>query len=106
MVTLPDGTTRAWKRIVAQKDGPFRDPALSGGYAYVPVEAGVPQVRILEASAHAMVYVNGEPRAGDIYGYGWTRLPVLLRPGTNDLLFGGGRGGELHVRLASPRAPA
>ena len=35
-----------------------------------------------------MVLVNGEPRAGDLYGYGYVKLPVLLSKGDNSLSSG------------------
>ena len=48
---------------------------------------------------------NGEPRMGDPYQTGMVRLPVLLRPGTNDFLFQGSRG-RIWAKLVAPRAPA
>src|SRR5205823_4540576 len=57
-------------------------------------------------TGHDMAYVNGEPRVGDLYQYGWARVPVLLHPGTNDLLFHCVRAGELRVKLVAPPAPA
>jgi len=105
-VSLADGTMQTWKRVAPGKDGVLQDEALRGGYAFVPVDVGKAQVRILEASGHSLVYVNGEPRTGDIYGAGWTRLPIRLRAGRNDLLFRCGRGDTLHVKLIAPKAPA
>lgn len=100
-VRLAGGRTRAWKAIKAADDGWINDRALRGGYAYMSVESGERRVMILEASGHSMVYVNGEPRAGDPYRTGWTRLPVLLAAGTNGLLFHCGRGG-VRARLVAP----
>ncbi len=105
-LTLADGTTQIWHRVLSDKDGVFHDVALSGGYAYVPVVVDIEEVMILEASAHNMVYVNGEPRTGDIYQSGWTRLPVHLHKGINDLLFSCGRTGTLQVKLSVPKASA
>jgi poly(3-hydroxybutyrate) depolymerase len=105
-LTLPDGTQRAWEAITAGPDGAFTHRSLGGGYLYVPVELPRAQAMLLEASGHGMVYVNGEPRAGDPYGYGSVRLPVALRAGRNDLLFQGGRGGPLRARLVPVSAPA
>src|SRR5205814_2583771 len=60
---------------------------------------------LLDAQGHDMVYVNGEPRAGNPYQTGYVRLPVRLHQGRNELLFrSGGRG--LKVRLTSPPADA
>ena len=104
-VALPDGSVREWRSLAVGSDGWFSGSALRGGYAYVAVPSDSERVMILEASGHAMVYVNGEPRAGDVYATGYVRLPVLLRAGTNHLLFQAGRG-RLRVRLVRPRAPA
>lgn len=106
MVTLSGGKTQTWTALDADKDGVFRSRALAGGYAFVAVTLAAPQVMILEASSHGMVYVNGEPRVGDVYGANWSRLPVWLHAGENELLFAGGRSGELRVKLLPAPSPA
>jgi len=58
---------------------------------------------LLDASGHSMVYVNGEPRYGDPYRTGFSRLPIELRRGTNTLLFSCGRG-AVRARLVEPKA--
>jgi pimeloyl-ACP methyl ester carboxylesterase len=100
-VTLPDGATRGWVSIKAGDNGWFDSSALRGGYVSFTVEADTERVMVLEAAGHAMVYVNGEPRAGDIYSHGYVRLPVLLRKGANNLLFHVARG-----RLKADLVPA
>ncbi|HLN26812.1 MAG TPA: prolyl oligopeptidase family serine peptidase [Gemmataceae bacterium] len=104
-VTLASGSVRKWERVKADKDGGFGRAGLNGGYAYFAVPAKQTSIMLLEASGHIMVYVNGEPHTGDTYGYGYVRLPVLLKEGTNDLLFQLGRG-KLKVKLIRPRAGA
>jgi len=104
-LTLPDGTKRTWEAVTADKNGQIASKALEGGYAWVRVPSDRPRVMILEAQAHSMVYVNGEPRAGDPYGYGYVHLPVLLRQGENELLFACGSG-HVTARLAAPTATA
>jgi dienelactone hydrolase len=94
-----------WKEVVADKDGWMQGPAFSGGYAYASVSSEKEQVMILEAVGDSMVYVNGVPRTGDPYEYGWVRLPVQLKAGANNLLFLCGRG-RLRARLYVPSAPA
>ncbi|HEV2473999.1 MAG TPA: prolyl oligopeptidase family serine peptidase, partial [Chthonomonadales bacterium] len=90
--------------MAAGKDGGFSSPSLRGGYAFASVPSSRAQVMILEASGDSLVYVNGEIRAGDPYGYGYVHLPVALRKGNNDLLFAVG-GGSFHARLVSPTGP-
>lgn len=101
-VASPGGKDRAWA-AVAVKDGAIPIPA--GGYAYLPVKSDATRVVVLQAAGHGMVYANGEPRAGDVYGYGTVRLPIALKEGTNDLLFAAGRG-PVRVALLEPKGPA
>ncbi len=104
-VSLPDGSSRTWKAIQAGDDGWFRGRSLGGGYVYFAVPAESEHVMLLDAAGHGMVYVNGEPRAGDPYSNGWVRVPVQLRAGTNDFLFHVARG-QLRAKLVPPKAAA
>ena len=104
-VALPDGGTAKWAPLHANKDGGFSGPALRGGYAAFQVESSKPGVRLLEAAGHNMVYVNGEPRVGDVYSTGWTVIPVALKAGPNVFLFHCGRG-SLSAKLTIPAAAA
>jgi poly(3-hydroxybutyrate) depolymerase len=103
VVRSHDGNERRW-RAIEPHEGVFNDDALQGGWAYLPVESPDERVVILAASSHAMVYVNGEPRAGDPYEWGFVHLPILLKAGHNDLLFACTRG-RLRVELSAPRGP-
>ena len=76
---------------------------VGNGYAVATVTVPEEGSWMLEASGHRHVYVNGEPRVGDFYGYSSTKLPVLLRYGENELLFRIARG-PLDARLVRPRA--
>jgi predicted esterase len=104
-LTLTDGEERRWETITADPEGWLQHRALRGGYFYAAVASDTRRVMLLEASGHAMVTVNGEPRMGDPYQMGAVRLPVLLRPGANDFLFQGGRG-RVKAQLVTPRSPA
>ena len=77
---------------IEPKDGVYSGRPLSGGYVYVPFEASADGTVLLEASGHSMVYVNGAPRAGDPYSWGWLTLPIAVKKGKNELLFQVGRG--------------
>jgi dienelactone hydrolase len=101
-ITFVDGTKKAWETLRRGKDGAFEHESLKGGYAFFSVPCDTPRVMLLEASGHDMVYVNGEPRAGDPYQNGYVRLPVSLAKGENELLFYIGRG-KLKVRMVRPR---
>lgn len=103
VVRLPDGAERAWERVALDADGAVTHDALRGGYAFATVHSDVEQVVLLEAQGHSMVYVNGEPRVGDIYSTGRTSLPIVLRRGDNQLLFHCARG-SLRLAWRAPRA--
>ncbi len=98
----PSGEARAWTALKAGEDGTISQQSFGSGYAYFEVKREKPEIALLEASGHGMVYVNGEPRAGDPYGYGWHRLPVKLRAGVNEFLFAAGRG-QLRAKLSKPK---
>jgi len=98
------GGIATWREIRSSAPGVFRDPSLRGGYALLQIPASSASVMVLRASGHSMVYVNNEPRVGNPYGYGYARVPVVIRPGQNELLFACGRG-ELSVKLEKPPLP-
>jgi len=104
LVILPAGTNAVWETVVAKPGGEFEHPAVRGGYVSVPFVSDRERILLLQAAGHQMVYVNGVPRAGDIYRNGSVSLPVVMRKGTNELLFATGRG-ALNVRLAEPTEP-
>lgn len=95
---------KVWSDATASGDG-FPSSGRST-YVLTRVLSAHPAVMILEASGHAMVYVNDEPRVGDPYGHGYVALPILLHEGENTLLFAhAGRGG-LKATLRKPDAQA
>lgn len=100
-VKVTGGAERLWSEKHANESGILDASDLRGGYAVTTFDSPDERVMILYASGHALVYVNGEPRTGDIYGYGWVELPVLVRKGTNELLFQTA-GDSLSVKLAEP----
>ena len=104
LVGLPGGTNAVWETAITKPNGDFEHPAVRGGYVSVPFVSDRDRILLLQAAGHQMVYVNGEPRAGDIYRNGSVSLPIPVRRGTNELLFATGRG-ALNVRLAEPSGP-
>lgn len=100
-VTTFDGKAVKWAALNSSSEGWIEGEALRGGYAYAKVESAQRQIVLLEASGHAMVFVNGEPRAGDPYLTDRTVLPILLKPSTNELLFHGAAG-KLRARITKP----
>lgn len=101
---IGEGELSAWQAIEADARGLLSHPALAGGYAWTVVESDIERVALLDARGHRHVYINGEPRAGDLYDAGTLRIPFLLRAGENELLFRGARG-RLRATITEPPAP-
>ncbi|MCX6380180.1 MAG: prolyl oligopeptidase family serine peptidase [Armatimonadetes bacterium] len=104
-VAFPNGKTSVWKKLEANSGGRIQSDVLQGGYALWTVQAPEAKTLLLEADGHSMVYVNGDPRIGDVYSLGITKIPVLLRAGANHLLFLCARGG-LSAKLTPVRSKA
>jgi pimeloyl-ACP methyl ester carboxylesterase len=102
-VARSGGSSRTWKKLSPAKDSGYEGDDLNGGYAFFSIDSPADRVMILEASGHGMVWVNGEPRAGDPYSYGYVHVPVELKKGANQFLFVVARG-RLKARLVP--APA
>jgi dienelactone hydrolase len=86
LFTNDEGADIVWKSIQADTAGRFRGDVLNNGYVYLTYQSDRAQNAILNVSGNVMVYVNGEPRGGDIYNDGWMNLPVKLRAGLNEVL--------------------
>jgi dienelactone hydrolase len=99
--TIGKGT---WAKVSSNAEGQFTGSVFRGGYAWFTVTADKSKVMLLEANGHGMVYVNGEPRGGDVYQFGYVSLPVNLKQGENRFLFSMGRG-ALRAQLVDPPAP-
>ncbi len=103
-VTLPDGSTRSWKKSAAAEDGWLRHDALGGGYAFFNINSNADRTMLLHARGHNCVYINTELRTGDPYNNGYVVLPIQLRKGDNQFLFQCTRG-QLWARLTVPDSP-
>jgi hypothetical protein len=73
-----------WRKVKADSTHRFRGDSFSNGYVYLTYDSKKEQTAILTLTGHDMVYVNGVPRGGDQYRYGWMHLPVLLKKGKNE----------------------
>src|ERR1044072_3349213 len=81
-----------WTEMTANKDGVFEGPAIRGGYVFATYDSPKDQPMLLQAAGDSLVYINGVPRGGDPYGYGYLKIPFLLKKGRNEFLFSCGRG--------------
>lgn len=114
--TRVDGTwttpseVSGWTRLAADEDGWIDGEELLRGYAYAEVELDAASTWLLDGMGYAGVFVNDEPRVGNIYGYtddweSWqprfdfSILPLRLEKGRNRLLFHGSRYGRMRARL-------
>ncbi|MDQ2655872.1 MAG: prolyl oligopeptidase family serine peptidase [Bacteroidota bacterium] len=86
VTTDENGEDIRWTRIEVDSTGKFRGQAIMNGYIYLTYDASRAQNAVLNVTGNSMVYVNGEPRGGDIYSDGWMHLPVNLRKGANEIL--------------------
>jgi poly(3-hydroxybutyrate) depolymerase len=102
-IAIPGNVPRNWAAARFADDGTLTHDALRGGYAYAAIDSPAEQVLMLETRGSGIVYLNGEPRAGDPYGNGLVRLPVHLKAGVNHLLAHCYRGG-FTARFAAPPA--
>ncbi len=98
-----DGSTREWKPVELDENGAIQHRGLRGGYLHVPIESTSRRVQVLVAAGQSLTYFNGEIRGGDVYNYGHSRFPVVVREGTNDLLLQVSRG-RARARLIDPPA--
>ncbi len=95
--------TSAWKSVKAGENGVFSGQPFGSGYAMFRVDSTSDKHMFLEAKGNGMVYVNGVPRAGDVYSFGYLSLPVHLKKGTNEFLFTVARG-SFSAKLIDPPA--
>lgn len=93
-----------WTKVEANPQGEFRGGPASGGYIHTTIDSSTNRIALLEATGHSLVYVNGVPRTGDPYSYGYASLPIELKRGKNELLFLCGRG-RFTAKLIDPPKP-
>lgn len=98
------GTFEFNEAVQLSAAGEFSGSALRGGAIRTRVQSPDSRTMILTARGHTLVYVNGVPRAGDPYGYGYLQVPVELKPGANEFIFVVGRG-QLAATLSTPKSP-
>lgn len=96
--------------VRADSSGWLLDDVMTGNYARATVEVDETGVWLLQGMAYTAVYVNGELRIGNVYGwkdtweswepnFDFSRVPVELRAGRNELLFHGIRWGRMRASL-------
>ena len=96
-----------WTEINAGADNRFRDRSLGAGYLYLTYNADREQNALLHISGNNMVYVNGEPRGGDLNADGFHYLPIKLKKGLNGFIVRGSRSsaGGIFAELVFDNTP-
>ena len=90
-----------WTEVKVDEKGWFRSASLRGGYLYLSTTLPEEKVIILEAAGNSSLFINGIPRGGDVYGFGWTKHPVRLKKGRNDFFFRTMRG-RVRIKITEP----
>ncbi len=100
--------TIKWKPVTADTTHRFRGDSFSNGYIYLTYNSKKEQAALLNVTGNDMVFVNGVPRGGDVYRYGWMNLPVQLKKGKNEFyvrVARFGRFGGITAKLTFPEKP-
>lgn len=97
-----NGDMASWSKATGNEEGKLDQQTPRGSYVWWPVDVEADRAMIIEARGHSLVYVNGRPRYGDPYNLGYTRTPIHLEQGRNELLFLCSR--NLSARLIKPAA--
>ncbi|TDE17524.1 carboxylesterase family protein [Dyadobacter psychrotolerans] len=104
-------TTQAelkWKPVKTDTSHRFRGDSFSNGYVYLTYDSKKEQAAVLNVTGNDMVFVNGAPRGGDVYRYGWMNLPLKLKKGKNEFyvrVARFGRFGGITAKLTFPEKP-
>jgi hypothetical protein len=97
-----------WKPVKSDTAHRFRSADMANGYLYLTYDSPKDQQAILNITGNDMVYVNGAPRGGDIYRYGWMDMPIQLKKGKNEFYVRSGRFGRfggIAAKLVFPEKP-
>ena len=116
IIQVSDTIKAAWEPVASVDEGWFRGSGYRNGWVYISLQSPVDQIVLLEGMGHNMVYINGIPRMGNKYQskdefeswepkFNFSRIPVKLIKGKNDLLFKVTRG-RLKVKLHEPASSA
>ncbi len=93
-----DSISTNWRSVKADKDGWISDTNMNGSYFYYKYESENDKIMLLQGHTYYNVFINGEPRIGNVYGVkenyeSWepnfnnSYLPVKIKKGKNEFLF-------------------
>ncbi|MBK7107037.1 MAG: prolyl oligopeptidase family serine peptidase [Ignavibacteriae bacterium] len=93
-----DTINSQWIWVQAKDNGWFEDRNLRGSYIYHRFESNEEKIMLLQGHTYYNVFINGEPRIGNIYGtkenyeswepnFNNSFLPIKIKKGKNEFLF-------------------
>jgi dienelactone hydrolase len=94
------GKPASWSFREANEDGRVEAGA---AWAYASLEVPEARVMLARLQSASTLFVNGDGFVGDVYRYGWQGVPVVLKPGRNDIYVTGIRG-AFQFELIEPEA--
>ena len=99
------GNELKWKAISTDETNTFNSDDLKSSYVYLTYKSSTEKTVLFEASGHTMLIINGLPREGDHYDFGWNLIPLKLKKGTNVFVLKVGRFPRIRARLIEPQNP-
>jgi predicted esterase len=98
--SLPGVKGSSWKSVDLSENGSTEERGLYLDLQVTMKEAGA----LILSTSGSETYVNGAPRAGNVYGYNYVEVPIALNEGLNHVLLRSGRK-PLRAHLSNPPSP-
>ncbi len=99
------GGEQHWRKLAIDDSGAITGGDLRGGYLYLTCTVNQDETVVLSPDGISEMFVDGVPRAGDVYGKHRILLPVKLNKGRHELWCKIARGKEKSVGVSTPRKP-
>lgn len=94
-----------WSAMNADETGLFKRPEMRSAFLYTSYDSPKEQIALLETTGGTRTYINGLPREGDHYDFGYMLTPVRLKKGLNEFVYTPGRFGKISSKLVKPEKP-
>jgi len=91
-----------WASMDTDSAALFKRPELRSAFLYTSYDSPKEQIALLETTGGTRTYINGLPREGDHYDFGYTLTPVKLNKGLNEFVYTPGRFGKVASKLVKP----
>ncbi len=94
-----------WTKVQADTSDTFTGRTMRSAYLFTSYESKKEDIVLLDAKGGTRTFINGLPREGDHYDFGYTLIPFRLKKGANDIIYTPGRFGRVNAKLIKPRKP-